>query len=84
MLKEIKKYTVNNILTFHYFIDEDGIQGFYKSFYYNGNIRYSTFEFSGTSYGTIKLFLDQGAIKYIKTRRFKQINDSGVCIYFNY
>ncbi len=84
MLKEIKNYTANNILMAHYFIDENGLQGFYKTYYRNGNVTYETFEFDSCSYGVNKGFIEDKRIGYMKTNKFKQPVQNGVDIEFIY
>ncbi len=85
MLKEEKRYHDNDKIFLHCFRDEHNkLQGFYRTFYSNGNITHETFEIDSCSYGISKGFREDKRICYMQTNKFKQPLKNGVELEFIY
>ncbi len=84
MLREVKEYYENNQLKSIYYLDDDNnFQGFYKSFFENGDIRTSLFSVNSIVIGTWRSCSFHHQLRTINTGYYK-CSRHGVCIYFNY
>ncbi len=81
MLKEVKEYFNNGMLSFHYFVDEqDNYHGSYKDYKFSGELFMCLIYKNGRGHGVTKVFFTNEILISV----FKNSVNNGVKINFNF